>query len=293
MATQTEDGSGVEGRAAVPVYVKNLTLPSSAPTGTQNVAVTSALPAGDNNIGNVDLASAIPAGTNNIGDVDIASAPTGASAQQAQGTAADGAAAVGNPVQVAGKDGSGNVQALRTFTDGAQYVILVNTLDSSPSFNQAGAADGNSTTFVLQMAGAYQFQFNGTNWDRVRNNANTTILASAARTATTNSADQTNHNGRRLLLAVNVSNAGTGSITPSLQIKDSISGNYVTVWTAAAAVTTVTTTTYYFADGAATAAGDSFTEVRSIGLASRDWRVVVTHNNANSITYSVSGVVLL
>lgn len=39
------------------------------------VTVDAALPAGDNNIGNVDLASAIPAGTNNIGDVDVLTMP--------------------------------------------------------------------------------------------------------------------------------------------------------------------------------------------------------------------------
>lgn len=44
---------------------------------------------------------------------------TGTSASQVQGTAADGAAAVGSPVQVGGKDGSGNAQALLTGTDGA------------------------------------------------------------------------------------------------------------------------------------------------------------------------------
>lgn len=42
-----------------------------------NVDIASALPAGDNNIGNFDLASAIPAGSNNIGDVDVASLPAG------------------------------------------------------------------------------------------------------------------------------------------------------------------------------------------------------------------------
>jgi len=42
--------------------------------GTFAVQVDAALPAGDNNIGNVDLASAIPAGDNNIGNVDLASA---------------------------------------------------------------------------------------------------------------------------------------------------------------------------------------------------------------------------
>jgi hypothetical protein len=47
---------------------------------------------------------------------------SGATANQMQGTAADGAAAVGNPVQVAGKDGSGNVQSLLTGTDGSVFV---------------------------------------------------------------------------------------------------------------------------------------------------------------------------
>ena len=52
----------------------------AAQTGTWNVgtvtavtAITSALPAGDNNIGNVDVASALPAGTNTIGGVIAAS----------------------------------------------------------------------------------------------------------------------------------------------------------------------------------------------------------------------------
>lgn len=39
----------------------------------ENVTIGSALPAGTNNIGDVDIASALPAGTNNIGDVDVLS----------------------------------------------------------------------------------------------------------------------------------------------------------------------------------------------------------------------------
>jgi len=46
-----------------------------------NVDIASSIPAGDNNIGNVDIASSIPAGDNNIGNVDIASAlPAGTNA---------------------------------------------------------------------------------------------------------------------------------------------------------------------------------------------------------------------
>ena len=65
----------VEGGPAQPVYIVNNALPSSAPTGTQNVTVVSALPAGTNNIGDVDIASALPAGDNNIGNVDIVTLP--------------------------------------------------------------------------------------------------------------------------------------------------------------------------------------------------------------------------
>lgn len=49
-------------------------------TVTAVTAIINALPAGDNNIGNVDLASAIPAGTNNIGDVDVLSVVPGTGA---------------------------------------------------------------------------------------------------------------------------------------------------------------------------------------------------------------------
>jgi len=71
----------------------------------------------------VDVVAPLPAGTNaigklspntgvDIGDVDVLSGPTGASAFEVQGTAADGAAAVGNPVLVAGEESGGNAQSL-------------------------------------------------------------------------------------------------------------------------------------------------------------------------------------
>lgn len=50
---------------------------------------------------------------------------TGTSAQQIQGTAADGVAASGNPIQVGGKDGSNNIQTISTDVNG-----IVNTHDS-------------------------------------------------------------------------------------------------------------------------------------------------------------------
>jgi hypothetical protein len=53
---------------------------AALPAGTNNIGdvdvlTLPAIPAGNNNIGDVDIASAIPAGNNNIGDVDVASVP--------------------------------------------------------------------------------------------------------------------------------------------------------------------------------------------------------------------------
>ncbi len=93
------------------------------PAGTNNIGdvdLASSIPAGTNNIGDVDLASSIPAGTNNIGDVDIASAiPAGTNeiGKVAQGTRA--AASSGWPFYLA--DVSGNVVGI--VLDGAVYRI--------------------------------------------------------------------------------------------------------------------------------------------------------------------------
>lgn len=53
------DDRSVAGGPAQPVHITNLDLPSSPPTGTQDVRLTSALPAGTNNIGDMDVLSVI------------------------------------------------------------------------------------------------------------------------------------------------------------------------------------------------------------------------------------------
>ena len=89
------------------------------PAGTNNIGdvdIASALPAGTNNIGDVDIASPLPAGTNNIGDVDIVTEPA---------TAADGAAGLPAVVKVIGGYDGANVQALSTDATGALKVTVV------------------------------------------------------------------------------------------------------------------------------------------------------------------------
>ena len=65
------------------------------------------------------VSAAIPAGDNNIGNMDVASMPTGASAAQIQGTVASGSAQAQNPVMVGGKA----VTATPTAVDAADAVV--------------------------------------------------------------------------------------------------------------------------------------------------------------------------
>jgi len=148
----------------------------------------------------------------------------------------------------------------------------------------------NDTNANARPLGVSPHLYDESGWNRQRGVAARTLLSSSARTTTTNSSDQTNYNWHGLLLVVDVTSAGTGSITPSIQVKDSISGNYKTVWTAAAALTANGTYVYALTSPKPDAA--SYTEVVGL-LVGRTWRLAMTHNNANTITYSASADMVL
>lgn len=114
---------------------------------------------------------------------------------------------------------------------------------------------------------------------------NITLLASAAHTTTQTASDQTNYNGRGVTVVLDVTNAGTGSITLEIDGKDPVSGKYFALLTGAA-VTSNSTNVYTVYPGATVTAN-----VSASTFLPRTWRVVVTANNANSITYSVGAIV--
>jgi hypothetical protein len=92
--------------------------------------------------------AALPAGDNNIGNVDIVTGPTGASALEMQGTAADGAAAVGDPVQVGGTEAGGNMQTLRTDADGHLQVDVLTGGGSDTPTNPVRTHSSSTDTAV-------------------------------------------------------------------------------------------------------------------------------------------------
>lgn len=181
----------------------------------------------------------------------------------------------------------------------ANFVKVTNThwyvgaaADTKPTSCPSG-----STCYEYDTGALYTTYNGGTNWVekppyRARNQA-VTILASAARTAAPTITDQVNYGYRAVIVIVSVTaSAATPAVTPSLQVKDSISGNYKTIWTAAAALDGTTGTyAYVFALGGAGLAG-SFVEAVNIPLP-QTWRLQMTHADVDSITYSVSAQLLV
>ena len=129
------------------------------------------------------------------------------------------------------------------------------------------------------------------NWRRKRCNLDVTLLASGARTATSSSADQDNFNGRGVIVTLDVTaDPASASITLAIERKDSVGGKYEKLLDAVA-VAAVGTHTYIVYPGCG-AAADDVVETNGYPLG-RIWRVTVTHADTDSITYSVSGSLVL
>jgi len=170
----------------------------------------------------------------------------------------------------------------------ASWVVAGNVADGdSNTLSMVGLSDGNAADYKV-----FQMAFNGATWDRQRGNEDVTILASAARTATVSSSDLTNYNARGISITIDVTVDGAAaSVTPTIEVKDALSGKYETVM-ALTAVASVITTTVLIYPSSLTAAANDIVQVLSAPL-QRTWRVTMTHADADSITYSVGGSYIL
>lgn len=148
----------------------------------------------------------------------------------------------------------------------------------------ATPSDASSGTNIAAIG---MFNYNGTTYERNRSNMQSTLLASAARTVTTSSADQTNNNAKGLHVVLDVTSAGTGDITLTIEGKDTLSGKYYTLL-AGTNVTTNSTNVYKVYPGLPATANVSANDI-----VPRTYRVTVTANNANTITYSVASLLVL
>ena len=171
---------------------------------------------------------------------------------------------------------------------GKQAVML--GADGSTNFaaTAQGNADGTGATLRGLLTRTFAQRYNESTWDRERGNTEITLLASAARTATLSSADQTNYNARGIIITIDVTSiTDTPSITLAIQHRDSIGGNYETLFLTTTAITATGVQPFIVYPGVA-AADEDVVEVVGYPLG-RTWRITVTHADADSITYSVAG----
>lgn len=136
----------------------------------------------------------------------------------------------------------------------------------------------------------YGMSYNGSTWDRNRNNQDTAALVtlSAAAAGTTNSADQTNYNGRGVIAVVNISAITTATAVVKIQGKDAASGQYYDLLTSTGLTATGATALTVYPGAAATA---------NVSLPSplpKTWRVSVTVTGGSaSVTATVGASVIL
>lgn len=111
----------------------------------------------------------------------------------------------------------------------------------------------------------------------------TTVYASAARTATPTAVEVNTRRFRSLVLVLDATAiTSTPSITITIARKDNLSGKYVDILTSAA-IATVSVNTIRVGLGLPATANVSANEALPNVV-----RITVTHGNANSITYSLS-----
>lgn len=172
------------------------------------------------------------------------------------------------------------------FTAGVTVQIATSAGQGATFFN-SGLPGGSS---VIGITGAQTY--NGAAFENQRSNTESSVFASAARTATVSSATQTNTNARGLLLTVAVT-AVTG-VTPTMttQLLTVIGGSTVALTAATTALTAAGTQTILLYPGAG-AAANGVTQATSYPLP-RSW--VVRHTiggTTPSFTFSTDASLIL
>lgn len=236
--------------------------------------------------------------------VSMAAAPTGAALDatltggnliaKAVGDVAHDAADSGAPVKIGGKANSGSQSQVaagdRVDLWCTQLGSPVTTPIGTNSIGDgaSGAGFNNPSSGTAAGAVALMLQDGDGFWSRYRNNHEVTALASAARTASTNSSNLTNYNARGVVVVIDVTAiVAAPSITVTIKGRDTLSGQFSTIL-ASAAITAVGTTKLVVYPGVAAAANSKADEPLP-----RVWRVEVAHGNANSITYSIGANYIL
>ena len=165
---------------------------------------------------------------------------------------------------------------------GVQQIVPMLSTEGGTNVNIRSIANIGDAASGTQAAAVGLVLKSGTTFDRARGNEGGTLLASAARTTTTSSADQTNYNGQAVAVSFDITAVpGGDTVTISIEAKDPVSGTYTAVLTGAAQ-----SGTGFFR----LRVGTDITAAANLAAADvlgRTWRATVTHSGAGSFTYSL------
>ena len=152
-------------------------------------------------------------------------------------------------ILVGGKDASGNLQAIKTDTAGVLQTALTGSIPAGSNYigkvaqiandgatllndyNALSVGDSVGHNFVTRFAASMNNAFNGSTWDRWRNNIQDVAAYSAARTASGATGDFTIFNGARLAVFLDVTavSGTTPTLDVTVQAKDPVSGKYFAI----------------------------------------------------------------
>lgn len=179
---------------------------------------------------------------------------------------------------------------VRTAADGMTTGVLAtqNVLWSGTAYNRQSAAsnigDGHGGAAASPFV---NYLWNGSNFDRARNNTYLQTLASGARTGTTSSSLLTNFNFRGITVNLNITVAsGTGGLQIAIQGYDQSSASYKNLHTLATAVTTTGLNVIQLYPGIDNT-NSAINQTISQALP-QQYRVQIVHGDSSSYTYSVS-----
>lgn len=234
---------------------------------------------------NVKVTGSLPAGTAELGRTTLGAYSVATGANRTMQTAGYNAVAAENLLEtVMGAWNGATIDMLRSGQiDATVLTGLLNTMplmydSNGPAYRALRAAisngDGSSRAFGLATA---PYLDNGGTLDRQRNNTESTPLASAARTASVNSADFTVYNGAMLAAFLDVTAASGTSPTldVTVKVKDPASGKYFVIGTFTQA-TGITNQALFIGGGA------------DVEFATRTYRVeTVIAGTSPSFTFSV------
>lgn len=154
------------------------------------------------------------------------------------------------------------------------------------------SGDGYGSTDKFIYVSNRPYTYNESTWDRQRGNTQGALLASAARTGTVSSPNQTNYNARGVVVFLRVTVAsGTGGLQVVLRGFDPVEGSGYQLNALPTAIIITGWHSFILYPGATVSGADVRQTTASV--LPRVWGLQVVHGDATSYTYSIGHSLIL